>query len=82
MKRALAIDDIERRADGYGMPGVRVDGRDVRASTRGGGGGRARTRGDGPTLVVADSYRHEGHQSQRDPRKYQSKAEIEGSRTC
>ena len=35
--------------------------------------------GNGPTLLVADSYRHEGHYY-GDPRKYQSKDEIEGWR--
>ena len=39
---------------------------------------RARS-GKGPTLLVADSYRHEGHYY-GDPRKYQSKDEIEGWR--
>jgi TPP-dependent pyruvate/acetoin dehydrogenase alpha subunit len=81
VKRAFAIDDIERRADGYGMPGVRVDGRDVRAVYAVAEEAIARgRRGDGPTLIVADSYRHEGHYY-GDPRKYQSKAEIEGWRT-
>jgi pyruvate dehydrogenase E1 component alpha subunit len=35
--------------------------------------------GKGPTFIVADSYRHEGHYY-GDPRKYQSKDEIEGWR--
>src|SRR5438876_406080 len=39
---------------------------------------RSRT-GRGPTLVVADSNRHEGHYY-GDPRKYQSKEEIDGWR--
>ncbi len=78
VKRAFAVDDIARRADGYGMPGVRVDGRDVRAVHAVAGEAVARARsGKGPTLVVADSYRHEGHYY-GDPRKYQSKEEIEG----
>ncbi len=81
VKRAFAVDDITTRAAGYGMPGVRVDGRDVRAvyDAAGAAVGRAR-RGEGPTLIVADSYRHEGHYY-GDPRKYQSKDEVEGWRT-
>ncbi len=81
VKRAFAVDDITKRADGYGMPGVRVDGRDVRAVYDVAGTAIARARsGEGPTLIVADSYRHEGHYY-GDPRKYQSKDEVEGWRT-
>ena len=80
VKRAFAVDDIAKRADGYGMPGVHVDGRDVRAVYAAAGEAVARARtGRGPTLVVADSYRHEGHYY-GDPRKYQSKEEIDGWR--
>src|SRR5437870_9605727 len=78
VKRAIAIENIAVRASGYGMPGVRVDGRDVRAVHEAAGEAVARARsGKGPTLLVADSYRHEGHYYS-DPRKYQSKVEIEG----
>ena len=80
VKRAFAVEDIAVRASGYGMPGLRVDGRDVRKVHEAAGEavGRARS-GKGPTLLVADSYRHEGHYY-GDPRKYQSKDEIEGWR--
>src|SRR5437867_2586149 len=77
---SMHIADIAKRADGYGMPGVHVDGRDVRAVHAAAGEAVARARtGRGPTLVVADSYRHEGHYY-GDPRKYQSKEEIDGWR--
>ena len=80
VKRAFAVDDIAKRAEGYGMPGVRVDGRDVRAVYAVAGDAVARARrGEGPTLIVADSYRHEGHYY-GDPRKYQTRDEIEGWR--
>jgi pyruvate dehydrogenase E1 component alpha subunit len=80
VKRAFAVDDITKRAAGYGMPGVKVDGRDVRAVHAAAGEAVARARsGGGPTLIVADSYRHEGHYY-GDPRKYQTKDEIEGWR--
>src|SRR5207237_216271 len=36
--------------------------------------------GGGPTLLVCESYRHEGHYY-GDPRKYQTKEEIEGWKT-
>jgi len=37
-------------------------------------------RGGGPAFLVADTYRHEGHYY-GDPRKYQTKDEIEGWKT-
>ncbi len=78
--KAFAIKDIAIRASGYGMPGVHVDGRDVRAVYAAAGEAVARARrGEGPTLIVCESYRHEGHYY-GDPRKYQSKDEIEGWR--
>jgi pyruvate dehydrogenase E1 component alpha subunit len=62
------------------MPGLRVDGRDVRAVHVAAGQAVRRARsGKGPVLLVADSYRHEGHYY-GDPRKYQTKDEIEGWR--
>ena len=80
VKRAFAVLDIAKRAEGYGMPGMNVDGRDVRAVHTAAGEAVARARaGKGPTFIVADSYRHEGHYY-GDPRKYQTKAEIEGWR--
>jgi len=80
VKRAFAVEDIAKRAEGYGMPGMHVDGRDVRAVHAAAGEAVARARaGKGPTFIVADSYRHEGHYY-GDPRKYQTKDEIEGWR--
>ena len=80
-KKAFAVEDIAIRAEGYGMPGVRVDGRDVAKVYDAAGAAIARARkGEGPTLLVCESYRHEGHYY-GDPRKYQSKEEIEGWKT-
>jgi pyruvate dehydrogenase E1 component alpha subunit len=54
--------DIARRADGYGMPGVIVDGNDVEAvyATVADAVERARS-GGGPTLVEAKTMRMLGH---------------------
>ncbi len=78
VEREFPIKDISTRAAGYGMPGVRVDGRDVKAVYEASGEliTRAR-RGEGPAFLVAEAYRHEGHYY-GDPRKYQSRSEIEG----
>ena len=54
--------NIARRAGGYGMPGVRIDGNDVQAVYRAAEQaiGRARA-GEGPTLIEARTYRWRGH---------------------
>ncbi len=50
--------EIWKRADGYGMPGVRVDGNDVLAVYRATRQAIARARrGEGPTLIEALTYR-------------------------
>ena len=80
-KKAFAIEDIATRAAGYGMPGVRVDGRDVAEVYLAAGEAISRARaGGGPTLLVCESYRHEGHYY-GDARKYQTKEEIEAWKT-
>ena len=80
-KKAFAIEDISVRASSYGIPGVKVDGCDVRAMYDAAGEAVRRARaGQGPTLLVAETYRHEGHYY-GDPRRYQSKEEIESWRT-
>ena len=69
--------DLAIRADGYAMPGVTVDGNDVLAvyeATKT-AAERAR-RGDGPTLIVAKTYRQRGHY-EGDPMVYRSRAEMD-----
>jgi pyruvate dehydrogenase E1 component alpha subunit len=62
MKRSTKIDQISKRAVGYGMPGVTVNGNDpdeiygaARVAIE-----RARA-GEGPTLIEAMTYRFNGH---------------------
>ncbi|GAB3280913.1 pyruvate dehydrogenase (acetyl-transferring) E1 component subunit alpha [Actinocorallia lasiicapitis] len=69
---------LYRRAQGFGFPGIRVDGNDVLAClavTR-----RAldlaRT-GQGPTLVEAYTYRMGAHTTTDDPTRYRLDAELE-----
>ncbi|ORT57851.1 pyruvate dehydrogenase (acetyl-transferring) E1 component subunit alpha [Streptomyces sp. CB03238] len=62
---------LYQRAQGFGFPGVRVDGNDVLAClavTRS-ALERAR-RGDGPTLVEAFTYRMGAHTTSDDPTRY------------
>ena len=68
--------ELARRADGYAMPGVRVDGNDVRAVETVVGEAVARARaGEGPTFVEALTYRHKGH-SRTDPGTYRPAEEV------
>jgi len=66
------------KAQGYGMPGLRVDGNDAvavyeatRAAVE-----RAR-RGEGPTFIEAETYRIGAHSSSDDPTRYRDEREVE-----
>jgi pyruvate dehydrogenase E1 component alpha subunit len=73
--------EIWRRAEGYGLPGVRVDGNDVLAVyavTR-----KAIDRayaGEGPTLIEAMTYRIGDHSTADDATRYRSAGEVERMR--
>lgn len=76
--RQTAAETLAVKADGYGLPGVRVDGNDalaVFAATRA-AVERAR-RGEGPTLVEAETYRIGAHSSSDDPSRYRDEREVE-----
>ena len=60
--RATALDRLADRAAGIPMPGLTVDGMDVLAVRDAVATAAARARaGEGPTLIVADCYRFDGH---------------------
>jgi pyruvate dehydrogenase E1 component alpha subunit len=69
---------LYKRAEGFGFPGVRVDGNDVLASY-------AVTRkalddarsGQGPTLVEAFTYRMGAHTTSDDPTRYRLASDLE-----
>ncbi|MGN9912159.1 thiamine pyrophosphate-dependent dehydrogenase E1 component subunit alpha [Phytohabitans sp. LJ34] len=65
------------RAGGYNMPAEIIDGNDVVVvhETVARAAERAR-KGDGPTLIEAQTYRHFGH-SRADPAKYRPADEVE-----
>ncbi|MEU5423214.1 pyruvate dehydrogenase (acetyl-transferring) E1 component subunit alpha [Streptomyces sp. NPDC001407] len=69
---------LYQRAQGYGFPGVRVDGNDVLAvlAVTKAALERART-GEGPTLVEAFTYRMGAHTTSDDPTKYRRDEERE-----
>jgi len=65
----MAIDDVAIRAEGYGMPGVIVDGNDPIAVYEVMRAARQRAvAGDGPTLIEAKVYRFTPHSSDDDDR--------------
>ncbi len=72
----IKVKDLSQRAIGYGMPGVRVDGFDVFAVYEAAKTAVARARrGDGPTLLVTECYRLEGHYA-GEPEVYRSRDEV------
>jgi TPP-dependent pyruvate/acetoin dehydrogenase alpha subunit len=74
---SLAGGSISRRAEGFGLPTVTVDGQDVVAVHRAMAGARERAlRGEGPTFIEALTYRYEGH-NVGDRGSYRTKSEIE-----
>jgi pyruvate dehydrogenase E1 component alpha subunit len=74
------VHDLSLRAAGYGIPGVRVDGFDVLAVHEAAVTAVARARaGEGPTLLVTESYRIDGHYA-GEPEVYRDKAEVAAQR--
>jgi TPP-dependent pyruvate/acetoin dehydrogenase alpha subunit len=69
-----------RRAEGFGIPAVSVDGQDVGEMYRETAKARDRAaRGDGPTFIEARTYRYEGHQTGQRIR-YRTADEVDGWR--
>lgn len=80
-KSYMKIDSIARRADGYGMPGVVVDGTNVVEVREAARAAVARARaGEGPTLIECKTQRWFGHYA-GDPQKYRPADDLERSRS-
>jgi pyruvate dehydrogenase E1 component alpha subunit len=76
IKNSTRIEDLSIRAHSYGVPGVRVDGFDVLAVYQAAVEAVARARrGEGPTLLVTESYRFEGHYA-GEPEVYRERSEV------
>lgn len=77
----MAVERIALKAEGYGMPGVTVDGADPLATyaVMKEALDRARS-GDGPTLVEATCYRFLSHTTDDDDRTYRTRDQIEEHR--
>ncbi|MFL5891421.1 MAG: pyruvate dehydrogenase (acetyl-transferring) E1 component subunit alpha [Solirubrobacterales bacterium] len=77
IERHSAVTDLSRKAEGLGVPGVRVDGMDVLAVRDVVSEHIRIAREDRrPTLVEAFTYRFRGH-SAADPEVYRTKEEVE-----
>lgn len=70
--------EIWKRAEGYGFPGIRVDGNDVLAVYRVTKDAVSRAHaGEGPTLIEAMTYRMGPHTTADDARRYRDAGEVE-----
>ncbi|SHE45164.1 2-oxoisovalerate dehydrogenase E1 component alpha subunit [Seinonella peptonophila] len=78
LRKQVAGESIAARANGYGFPGVTVDGTDVFAVYQAmkEAVDRAR-RGEGPTLIEAVTYRLQPHSSDDDDSSYRSRDEVD-----
>ena len=69
---------LYRRAEGFGFPGIRVDGNDVLAVLAVTRWALARARaGHGPSLIEAFTYRMGAHTTSDDPTRYRVEEELE-----
>ena len=77
----MAVDSLSSRSEGYGMPGVEIDGTNITSvyETTTEAVKRARN-GDGPTLIDAKVERYLPHTSDDDDKRYRDPQQIEESR--
>jgi pyruvate dehydrogenase E1 component alpha subunit len=77
-QKQMKVQRIALKAQGYGIPGVTVDGNDLVAVWTVAREAAARARaGGGPTLIEALTYRVAPHTSSDDPGRYRSEDEAE-----
>lgn len=73
----VAQHDLQRRGEAYGVPSVDVDGMDVEAVADAAAEAVQRARsGQGPTFIVADTYRYLGHMA-GDTEIYRTAEQVE-----
>ncbi len=78
LRKQMAVEYIAERASAYGMPGVTVNGSDVREVYQATSEAAARARdGGGPTLIEAKVPRLMPHTTDDDERRYRSAQELE-----
>ncbi len=81
LSKQMGQPDVYKRAEGYGLPGVSVNGMDPIACYAAARTALERARaGGGPTLVEARCYRFLAHTTDDDDRAYRSREEVEARR--
>jgi pyruvate dehydrogenase E1 component alpha subunit len=81
VSRSSAETDFSQRGVSFRVPGMKVDGMDVRAVKAAGEVALDWCRsGQGPIILEMQTYRYRGH-SMSDPAKYRSKDEVQKMRT-
>jgi len=81
LSKQMAVDSVASRAEGYGMPGIVVDGCDIAATYEATAEAARRARaGEGPTLIEANVERYLPHTSDDDDSRYRDPKEIEAAR--
>jgi len=82
LARQVAGSSVAARAEGYGIPGVTVDGSDVLACYAAAKKAVERARaGDGPSLIECKVTRLTGHSSDDQQTKYRSEEELAADRS-
>jgi pyruvate dehydrogenase E1 component alpha subunit len=77
VERHSAQTDLSKKAEGYGVPGQRIDGMDVLAVREAVAEGIRLAREERrPTMIEAFTYRYRGH-SAADPEVYREREEVE-----
>jgi 2-oxoisovalerate dehydrogenase E1 component alpha subunit len=80
--KQMAIENVADRAEGYGFPGVVVDGNDLLACYAAMKEAHARARrGEGSTLIECKTYRYFPHTSDDDDKSYRTREEVEEARS-
>ena len=80
VERSSALVDFCQRGASFNIPGMHVDGMDVRAVKSAGDHAVEWVRGgNGPIILEMETYRYRGH-SMSDPAKYRSREEVQKMR--
>jgi 2-oxoisovalerate dehydrogenase E1 component alpha subunit len=77
-RKEVPVPDVATKAEGYGMPGVIVDGNDIFAVYEAARTAMDRARfGAGPTLLECKTYRYRPHSNADNDMKYRTQAEVD-----